>query len=67
MATKSVDVQQSFRVAELEETNAQLRVLHASAHTKVAEVERRERTLSSDYDGHRKDFDDLWTSHAPVV
>jgi hypothetical protein len=39
----------------------------ASAHAKVVEVERRKRTLSSDYDGLLKDFDDLRTSHAAVV
>jgi hypothetical protein len=39
----------------------------AAAYTKVAEVEHHEQTLSSDYDGHRKDFDDLQTSHAVIV
>jgi hypothetical protein len=33
----------------------------------VAEVERRERSLTSDYDGLRRDFNDLQTSHAIVV
>jgi hypothetical protein len=59
MATKSVEVQQSLRVAELKEANTQLHTELAATHTKVAEVEHRERTLSSDYDGLRKDFDDL--------
>jgi predicted nucleic acid-binding Zn-ribbon protein len=67
MAVKSAEVQQSLCVAELEEANARLRVEHAAAHTKVAKVERRERTLSSDYDGLYKDFNDLRTSHAAVV
>jgi chromosome segregation ATPase len=67
MAAKSTEVQQSLCIAELEEANTQLRTELAAAHTKVAEVEHRERTLSSDYDGLRKDFDDLQTSHDAVV
>jgi hypothetical protein len=67
MVAKSVEVQQSLCVAELEEANARVRAELAAADTKVAEVERREQTLSSDYDGLRKDFNDLWTSHAAVV
>jgi uncharacterized protein involved in exopolysaccharide biosynthesis len=67
VAVKSAEVQQSLRVAELEEANARLRVEHAAVHTKVAKVERRERTLSSNYDGLYKDFNDLRTSHAAVV
>jgi hypothetical protein len=67
MATKSVEVQQSLCIAELKEANAQLRAELAAAHTKLAKVEHCERTLSSDYDGLRKDFDDLRTSHAAVV
>jgi hypothetical protein len=39
----------------------------ATTHTKVAEVEHHERTLSSDYDGLHMDFDDLGTSHAADV
>jgi hypothetical protein len=33
----------------------------------VAKVQCHERTLSSDYDGFDKDFDDLWTSYAAFV
>jgi hypothetical protein len=40
MAPKSVEIQQSLRVAELEEANAPLHAKLAAAHTKVAEVER---------------------------
>jgi hypothetical protein len=67
MAAMSVEVQQSLRMAELEEANDRLRVELAAADTKVAEVEHHERTLSSDYDGLHKDFDDLRTSHAAIV
>jgi hypothetical protein len=56
-----------LRVVELEEANAQLRVELAITNTKVAEVEHREQTLSSDYDGLCKDFDDLQTSHAAIM
>jgi hypothetical protein len=39
----------------------------AAAHTKVAEVECCEQTLSSNYDVLHKDFDDLRNSHVAVV
>jgi hypothetical protein len=52
---------------KLEEANAQLRAELATAHTNVAEVERRERSLTSDYDGLCRDFGDLQTSHVAVV
>jgi hypothetical protein len=64
VAAKSTEVQQSLCIAELEETNPWL---CTATHTKVAEVERRERALSSDFDGLHKDFNDLRTSHAAVV
>jgi hypothetical protein len=67
MAAKSMGVQQSLRDVELEEANARLRVEIAVTHTKVAEVECHERTLSKEYDGLHKDFDDLRTSDAVVV
>jgi hypothetical protein len=59
MVAKYVKVQQSLHIAELEEANVQLHVELAAAHTKVVEVEHHKRTLSSDYDGFHKDFDDL--------
>jgi hypothetical protein len=68
MHAKSTEVQQSVCIAELKEANAMLRVELAAAHTKeVAEVEHCKRALSTDYDGLRKDFDDLWTLHVAVV
>jgi hypothetical protein len=36
-----------------------LRVELVAAHTKMAEVEHRERALSSDYDGLHRDFNDF--------
>jgi hypothetical protein len=56
-----------LRAAELKEANTQLRVKLAAAHTKVAEAEHLEWTLSSDYECLHKDFDDLRTSHTVVV
>jgi hypothetical protein len=54
-----VEVQKSSRVAELEAANAQLCAELAAAKTRLAEVERREQALSSDYDGLCRDFGDL--------
>jgi 3-dehydroquinate synthetase len=54
-------------MAELEEANAQLRVELNAAQSGLAEVERREHALYSDYEGLRKDFDDLHTLHDAVV
>jgi hypothetical protein len=67
ISVRSVKVQQRSHTTELEEANAQLRTELATTHTKVAEVERRERSLTFDYDGLRRDFNDLQTSHATVV
>jgi hypothetical protein len=52
---------------KLEEANAQLCVELAAAHTKVAKVEHCERSMTSNYDGLHRDFNDLQTSHATVV
>jgi chromosome segregation ATPase len=62
-----VEVQKSSRIAELEAANAQLCAELAAAKTRLAEVERREQALSSDYDGLCRDFGDLRASHAAVV
>jgi chromosome segregation ATPase len=67
VAAKTAEVQQSLRIVELEEANAWLRMELAAAHAKVAELERHEQTLSSDYNGLHKDFNDLRSSHAAVV
>jgi seryl-tRNA synthetase len=63
----SMEVQQRSCVVELEEANAQLCAELATIHTKVVEVERREQSLTSDYDALHKDFNDLQTSHVAVV
>jgi hypothetical protein len=66
ISEKAAEVQQCSCIAELEETNAQLHT-ELTAHTKVAEVERCERALTSDYADLRRDFSDLQTVHAPIV
>jgi chromosome segregation ATPase len=67
IAEKSAVLQHNARVAELEEANAQLLVELNTARSRVAEVEHREHALTSDYEGLRRDFDDLHTSHDIVV
>jgi hypothetical protein len=67
ISVKSMEVEQCSLIVELEEANTQLHVELAATHTKVAEVEHCERSLTSDYDGLRQDFGDLHTSHATVV
>jgi hypothetical protein len=64
---RSAEALQSLCHAELEEANVQLRPELATAHTKVAKVERREWSLTSDYDGLHRDFDDLQTSLVAIV
>jgi chromosome segregation ATPase len=54
-------------MAELEEANAQLRVELNAAQSRLAEVERREHALYSDYEGLHRDFDDLHTLHDAAV
>jgi hypothetical protein len=49
--SRSQGAQQLLRIAKLVETNAQLRAgLHA-AQSRLVELERRERALTSDYEG----------------
>jgi chromosome segregation ATPase len=67
ISARSAQVQQCSHVAELEEALTQLRAELAAAHTKVEEVERRERSLTSGYDSLRRDFGDFLTSHDAVV
>jgi chromosome segregation ATPase len=54
-------------VAELEEANAQLLAELNAARFRLAEVEHHEQTLTSDYEGLHRDFDDLRTSHDAIV
>jgi hypothetical protein len=54
-------------VAELEEANAQLLAELNAARFRLVEVEHHEQTLTSDYEGLHRDFDDLRTSHDAIV
>jgi hypothetical protein len=67
ISEKVVEVQPCSRIAELEEANVVLCVELAAAHTKVVEVERRERALTSNYGSLHSDFNDLQSVHAVVV
>jgi hypothetical protein len=54
-------------VAELEEANAQLHVELNVAKSRLAKVVRCEQALASDYEGLKKEFDELHSSHDVVV
>jgi predicted nucleic acid-binding Zn-ribbon protein len=60
-------VQQNAHVVELEEAKAQLHAELNVAQSRLAEVEHHEQPLTSNYEGLRRDFDDLRTSHDAVV
>jgi hypothetical protein len=64
ISEKAAEVQQCSCLAKLEEANTALRAELAAAHTKVAEVEHRERALTSDYGSLCSDFNDLQSVHA---
>jgi capsule polysaccharide export protein KpsE/RkpR len=53
---KSQNTQQVTCVAELEETNTMLQAKLEAARSRLAEVERRERTLTSENEGLKKDL-----------
>jgi hypothetical protein len=67
IAEKSTEAQQAARTAELEKANTQLCAELDAARSKLAEVEHRERALTSDYEGLKKDFESLCSSHDAVV
>jgi hypothetical protein len=67
IAKKSVEVQQTARMAELEEVNAQLRELLNTSRSKLSEAEHRERAMTSAYEDLKRDFDEMHSSHAAVV
>jgi hypothetical protein len=52
---------------KLEEANAQLRAELNAAQSRLAEVEHHEQALTSDYEGLRRDFDNLRTSNDVIV
>jgi hypothetical protein len=67
ISVRPAEAQQRSRLAELDEAYTQLCMELSAAHTKVVEVERHERSLTSNYDGLHRDFNDLQTLHASVV
>jgi hypothetical protein len=67
IAGKAIEAQQAARVAELENDNAQLRAELDAARSKLAEVEGRERALTSAYEEVKIDFNDLSSSHDAVL
>jgi hypothetical protein len=67
ISKKTAEVQQCSCVAELEKANTQLHTELAATYTKVMEVKRRERALTSDCGSLRSDFGDLQTAHAALV
>jgi hypothetical protein len=64
---KAIEAQWATCVAKLENDNAQLRVELEIARSKLAEVEGRERALTSAYEEVKKDFNDLSSSHNAVL
>jgi chromosome segregation ATPase len=67
IAERSVEAHQAACVAELEEANAQLRMELDVVQSKLAEVEHRERALTSEYEDLKKDIESMHTSHDAVV
>jgi chromosome segregation ATPase len=67
IAERSAVVRQVAHVAELEEANALLRAELDTAHSKLAEVEHRERTLTSENEGPQKDLENARTAHDTTV
>jgi hypothetical protein len=64
---KSHNERQVARATELEGANASLRAELEAAHSKLAEVERRERTLTSENEGLKKDLVDARSAREGAV
>jgi ElaB/YqjD/DUF883 family membrane-anchored ribosome-binding protein len=64
---KSAEMQQTVRMAELQETNAQLRAELNAAQSKLSEVEHHEQAMTSAYEDLKRDFNEMRSSHAAVV
>jgi hypothetical protein len=64
---KSHSARQVTHATELEGANALLRTELEAARSKLAEVERREQTLTSENKGLKKDLEDALSSHEAVV
>jgi hypothetical protein len=56
-----------MRVTELEDANASLQVELEAARSKLAEVERRERTLTSENEGLKRDLEGAHSAHEAAV
>jgi predicted nuclease with TOPRIM domain len=67
IAERSTEAQHAARVAELEKANAQLHIELDYARSKLAEVEHRERALTSEYEDLEKDFESICTAYDVVV
>jgi regulator of replication initiation timing len=64
---KSHSARQVARATELEGANASLRAELEAARLKLAEVERREQTLTYENEGLKKDLEDAHSAHEVVV
>jgi hypothetical protein len=64
---KSHNTQQVMRVTELEDANASLQVELEAARSKLAKVERRERTLTSENEGLKRDLEGAHSAHEAAV
>jgi hypothetical protein len=64
---KSHNTQRVTCVTELEEANALLRAELDTAHSKLAEVEHHERTLTSENEGLKKDLEGAHAARNVVV
>jgi hypothetical protein len=60
-------MQQVMRVAEMEEANTLLRAELDTAHSKLAEVEHREQTLTSKNEGLKRDLEGARTARDVAV
>jgi hypothetical protein len=63
---KSQSTQQVVRIAEIEEANALLQAELDTAHSKLVEVEQRERTLTSENEEVKRDLESACTTHDVV-
>jgi pyridoxal biosynthesis lyase PdxS len=64
---KSHSARQVARATELEGANASLRAELEAARSRLVEVERHKRTLTSENKGLKKDFEDALCTHETTV
>jgi uncharacterized protein (DUF342 family) len=67
IAGKAIEEQRAVCVAKLENDKTQLRAELDIARSKLAEVEGRERALTSAYEEVKKEFNDLSSLHDAVL